>query len=117
MKTHVAHSIYFSVLGQHGFVALAMFLMLLIFTYRDFRRLESQTMANPDVAWIGPYARALRIGLAGYMVAGAFLNAAYFDLSYLFVAFTAIFRREVRATGNRTSMQAESAKNGVIASV
>ena len=51
------------------------------------------------------------------MVAGAFLNAAYFDLSYLFVAFTAIFRREVRATGNRTSMQAESAKNGVIASV
>lgn len=117
MKTHVAHSIYFSVLGQHGFVALAMFLMLLIFTYRDFRRLESQTMANPDVAWIGPYARALRIGLAGYMVAGAFLNAAYFDLSYLFVAFTAIFRREVRATGNRTSMQAESAKNGVLASV
>lgn len=114
MKVHVSHSIYFSILGQHGFLALAMFLLLLMFTYLDFRRLEKETTANPEVAWISPYARAIRIGLLGYMVAGAFLNAAYFDLSYLFIALTAIFRREVLAARQVAPVpQAAAAKGGV----
>lgn len=95
MKTHVAHSIYFSVLGQHGVIAFALFLAFLVFIYRDLGRLEKQTLETPDLAWISPYARALRIGFVGYLVTGAFLNSAYFDLMYLFAAFTALFRREV----------------------
>lgn len=94
-KTHVAHSIYFSVLGQHGVIAFALFLAFLFFTFRDLGRLEKVTLETPELAWISPYARALRIGLVGYLVTGAFLNSAYFDLMYLFVAFTALFRREV----------------------
>jgi putative inorganic carbon (hco3(-)) transporter len=92
---HVAHSIFFSVLGHHGFIALAMFMALLFFTFFDFRHIERRTESDPDLAWIEPYARALRIGLVGYCVSGSFLNAAYFDLMYLFVAFTALFRREI----------------------
>lgn len=99
---HVSHSIYFSVLGQHGFIALAMFLALLLFTLIDLFRMEKQTRDDPDLAWIEPYARALRIGFIGYLVSGAFLNSAYFDLMYLSVAFTALFRREIRiATESR----------------
>jgi hypothetical protein len=55
----------------------------------------------------------MRIGLIGYMVSGAFLNVAYFDLMYLFVAFTAIFSRELipaaaaSSTGDEQAMQRE----------
>lgn len=107
-KTHVAHSIYFSVLGQHGFIAFAMFVALLAFAYIDLSRLEKRTGGDGELGWISPYARALRIGLVGYMVSGAFLNAAYFDLMYLFVGFTALFRREVRAVDNLRRLQKQA---------
>lgn len=110
--THVSHSIYFSVLGQHGFLALAMFLAMLAFTYVDFRRMEQQAKNDPELAWIGPYARALRIGLVGYLVSGAFLNAAYFDLMYLFVAFTALFRREILDTERNRRLQYNTGEAG-----
>ena len=32
----------------------------------------------------------------GYMIAGAFLNAGYFDLVYMYISLTAILQRELR---------------------
>ena len=43
-RSSAAHSIYFQVLGQHGFVAFALFLMLLLGTQLRLRRIRSQRM-------------------------------------------------------------------------
>ena len=91
-----AHSIYFQVLGQHGFVAFALFLMLLIGCLLRLRRISRTAAGRSDQAWIAPYAGALQISLVGYMISGAFLSSAYFDLAYLFYALAAIFERELR---------------------
>lgn len=92
-----AHSIYFQVLGQHGFVAFAMYIALLIGTLLSLQRLRSRARKLPGMEWVGNYATGLQIGMVGYMVSGAFLSSAYFDLAYLFYALTAICWREVRA--------------------
>jgi putative inorganic carbon (HCO3(-)) transporter len=90
-----AHSIYFQVLGQHGFVAFFLFLAVLIGSQLQLHKIRKRASAMPGKAWIASYATALQIGLVGYMVSGAFLSSAYFDLAYLYFALTAILLREL----------------------
>jgi probable O-glycosylation ligase (exosortase A-associated) len=92
-----AHSIYFQLLGQHGFIGLGLWLTLLLFALRSLQRLNREHMTRPEHAWIAHYASAIQIGLIGYMVSGAFLSSGYFDLVYLYVSFTAILGREAAA--------------------
>jgi probable O-glycosylation ligase (exosortase A-associated) len=106
---HVAHSIYFQVLGQHGFVALSLFMLVFFLTYRRLGQLKRRTSRIPELQWIGEYAWALRAGLVGYAITGAFLNLAYFDLYYLFICLTAMLWREALAderVANRHSITA-----------
>jgi hypothetical protein len=49
-----------------------------------------------SVTWLVTYASAIQISLIGYMVAGAFLSLAYFDLAWTLYAVTAILEREYK---------------------
>ncbi|MCG5494758.1 putative O-glycosylation ligase, exosortase A system-associated [Ectothiorhodospira variabilis] len=89
------HSIYFGVLGAHGFVGLAVFLLMLFFTMLTLNRIRRVARSRPGQIWLSEYAWALQVGLFGYMVAGAFLDVAYFNLMYIFVALAVILRREL----------------------
>ena len=91
-----AHSIYFQVLGQHGFLAFGLFMALLAFTMISFSSIYRQTRGRPELEWMGNYAQALQTGMIGFLVSGSFLNLAYFDLLYLYVGLIPIFRREIR---------------------
>ncbi len=95
--TQSAHSAYFQVLGQHGFVALGLYLSLMVSALAGLTRLRRQARALPDTAWIGTYADGLRIGIIAFGISGAFLNVAYFDLYFIFIAMTAILSRELNA--------------------
>jgi probable O-glycosylation ligase (exosortase A-associated) len=104
-RASAAHSIYFQVLGQHGFVALGLYLMLLVGTLLSLQRTKRLAEKKPDTSWIGTYASGLQMGMAGYMVSGAFLNSAYFDLALLYIAFSAILSREVRLVSAQAAQQ------------
>lgn len=91
-----AHSIYFQMLGQHGFVAFGLFIGMLISALLTLQRLKRQKH-NPETKWIAEYASAIQISLLGYMVSGAFINVAYFDLMYIMIAFTALLQREAKS--------------------
>lgn len=91
-----AHSIYFQILGQHGFIALALYLLLLFGTLHSLQKVKRLTEKNTQKRWMGEYASGLQIGLIGFMVSGAFLSSAYFDLTYLFIALSAILGKEAR---------------------
>ncbi len=93
-----AHSIYFQVLGQHGFVAFFIFLWLLVSVHLTLLRIRATGRKDPDIAWIGTYATGLLIGLVGYVVSGAFLSSAYFDLAWLYFALAAVLSREIALT-------------------
>ena len=104
-----AHSIYFQVLGQHGIVAFALFLMLLLGTQLRLRRIRKIASERDDQAWIASFAGALQIALVGYMISGAFLSSAYFDLAYLFYAMAAVFERELRTVGAPATVRGQPA--------
>jgi putative inorganic carbon (hco3(-)) transporter len=109
-----AHSIYFQVLGQHGFVAFGLFGALLITTMLSFRDIYRKTRDRPGMEWIGGYARAMQTGMVGFLVSGAFLNLAYFDLLYLYVGMIPILKREILEHSLQTS---KAARPGSVSAV
>ncbi len=80
------HSIYFEVLGEHGFIGLALFLALGMLTFRAGTWIIWQTRKRPELFWARDMAAMIQVSLVGYAVGGAFLGLAYFDLFYTLVA-------------------------------
>jgi probable O-glycosylation ligase (exosortase A-associated) len=85
-RVHDAHSIYFEILGEHGFVGLALFLGLGFFTWRTASSIIRRARRNPENAWAADLAAMVQVSLVGYGSAGAFLGLAYFDLYYTLIA-------------------------------
>jgi probable O-glycosylation ligase (exosortase A-associated) len=81
-----AHSIYFSVLGEHGIVGLILFVMLGVMTWRTASRVLGLVKGRADLKWAGDLAGMVQGALIGYGVGGAFLSLEYFDLVYHLIA-------------------------------
>lgn len=92
---HAAHSIYFAVLGEHGYVGLILFLGLWFFTWRTGSWIIRNTGQREDIKWASDMARMIQASLVGYFVGGAFLSLAYFDLPYNMLALLVLVRLHV----------------------
>lgn len=90
---HAAHSIFFQVLGDHGFIGLAMFIALMLYTWRTGTRVVKHCGDNPDLKWAADLARMLQVCVIGYAVSGAFLSLAYFDLYYDFIVILVVLEK------------------------
>jgi probable O-glycosylation ligase (exosortase A-associated) len=77
-----AHSIYFQVLGEHGWLGLVLFLAIWILVWRGANALRRQTRDDPEHRWIYLMAGMCQVSLVGYAVGGAFLSLAYYDFPY-----------------------------------
>jgi len=90
---HVAHSIFFQVLGDHGFVGLAMFLFLIVAVWRTGTRIIKFCGNAADMKWASDLAKMLQVCVIGYVVSGAFLSLAYFDLYYDFIVILVVLEK------------------------
>lgn len=81
-----AHSIYFQVLGEQGYVGLALFLLLFFVAWRCASRVIRHCQGQQDLQWASMLARMCQVSIIGYMTAGAFLTLAYYDLIYYVIA-------------------------------
>lgn len=93
---HDAHSIYFEVLGEQGFVGLVLFLILLFLTFRLGTWIIRNAKTRPDLKWVANLAAMLQVSVVGYAVGGAFLGLAYFDLYYHLIALMVIAKMLVQ---------------------
>jgi probable O-glycosylation ligase (exosortase A-associated) len=82
----VAHSIYFQVLGEHGYIGLILYLLMFFFAWRTGSRIVKKCGKDPELAWAATTARMCQVSIIGYMTAGAFLAMAYYDLPYYVLA-------------------------------
>jgi probable O-glycosylation ligase (exosortase A-associated) len=92
---HDAHSIYFEVLGEQGFVGLLLFLAIGLLALSKGNKIRRMTRKNPEMLWAFDLASMIQVSLVGYAVAGLFLGLAYFDLYYHMVAVLLILERIV----------------------
>jgi putative inorganic carbon (HCO3(-)) transporter len=82
LAARAAHSIYFQVLGEHGWIGLFLFLALWVLAWRRANRLRVSSRGNREMQWVHQLASMSQVALVGYAIGGAFLSLAYFDLPY-----------------------------------
>ena len=85
-NVHDSHSIYFEVLGEQGFVGLAMFLMLGLMSWRTASWVIGRARRDREKRWVADLAAMIQVSLVGYATSGAFLGLAYFDYYYTLIA-------------------------------
>ncbi len=103
--THAAHSIYFQVLGEHGFVGLGLFLLFWLLTWRLSRRIIKHTKDDVESKWAYWLAKMVQVSLVGYFVGGTFLNLAYWDMPYFLMIALAVTWHVVRSQSADLSAQ------------
>jgi probable O-glycosylation ligase (exosortase A-associated) len=90
--TRGAHSIYFSVLGEHGWVGLALFMSVFIGAWRTGSWIIRMTRDVEHLAWLGQLARMIQVSFIAYATGGAFQSLAYFDFPWHLVSMLVIGR-------------------------
>ena len=93
-----AHSIYFSILAEHGFVGLLLFLLIFFIAWRTASRTIAEASKSAELAWLDSLMRMVQVSLAGYLVAGAFHQLPYFDLPWHILSIIVIGQILVRAS-------------------
>ena len=87
-RIYVAHSIYFQMLGEHGFVGLLLFLSLWLLVWIHAGRIGRQAAGVTELAdWLPLLMRMVQASVMGFAVGGAFLSLAYLDLTFYLMGF------------------------------
>ncbi|MEF7616863.1 putative O-glycosylation ligase, exosortase A system-associated [Aquincola sp. MAHUQ-54] len=102
LGTPVAHSIYFQVMGHHGFIGFFLFVMIWISTWRMASKLRKEAASIAQARWCFDLAGMAQASLLGYLVGGSFLSLSYFDLPYYIMAMVVLARAWVRNRGWET---------------
>jgi probable O-glycosylation ligase (exosortase A-associated) len=100
---HAAHSIYFQVLGEHGFIGLFLFLSIGVSTWLSALRLAKAAQNRPELRWARELGAMAQVSMIAYAVSGAFLSLAYYDLPYDVMIVVTLALRFVRAEQAQTS--------------
>ena len=108
---HASHSIYFEVLGEHGFVGLGLFLMLGLMTWRTASWLIGRARRDREKRWAADLAAMVQVSLVGYASAGAFLGLAYFDYYYALIALV-VLCKTVLISSNAKQVAESAADTG-----
>lgn len=82
-RGRAAHSIYFQVLGDHGFIGLILYLFLPATALLHLRRTRLRARGDPKLLWAEQLAQMLQISILCFLVGGSALSMAYHDFILL----------------------------------
>jgi len=98
-KLIAAHSIYFQILGNHGFIGLFLYMMIGWTTWRSAAWLRRNARKIPEAAWAAELGSLAQVSMAGFALGGAFLSLAYVDLPFNIMVMVVLTRRWVEKRG------------------
>jgi probable O-glycosylation ligase (exosortase A-associated) len=84
-NNHAAHSIYFQVLGEHGFIGLALYLSIFVVAFKYSISIIRRSKKSEEVAWAQKLGRMIQVSMIAFAVGGAALSMAYYDLFVILV--------------------------------
>ena len=91
-----AHSIYFEVMSDMGFLGLFIFLVLMASPFVIARRVRKVCdRIGPSADWSKDLAYCICAGMVGFLSGGASISAAYFEFTYILIALAAVNLRVI----------------------
>jgi hypothetical protein len=96
-STHAraAHSIYFEILGDHGFVGLLLFLAIMGNAFVTALQIRRITAHRRDLLWARDMSDALALSCFAFTIGGAGVSLAYFETYYVVVCLLEALRQYV----------------------
>jgi probable O-glycosylation ligase (exosortase A-associated) len=102
VAARAAHSIWFEVIGEQGFIVSGIWLAMLLTGGFYTLRIVRTTRRRPELRWAYDLARMTQVSMVAYMSAGSFVSLAYWDCFWtVMVTMGAVYRlvsEEVRTT-------------------
>ena len=90
------HSVYFAVLGEHGFLGLAIYLGIIGLSFAALQSTRRLTRGQPEHAWCFEMAGAVQIGLAVFLACAAFVDVSFNPLLWNQLALAVCLREHAR---------------------
>lgn len=100
----VAHSIWFQMMGHHGFIGIGLFVVFWISTWRVAAGLRKAAQGRSDLKWVGDLGAMSQVCLVGYWAGGSFLQLGYYDFPYYVMAVVVCTHAWVRQEAWRTDI-------------
>lgn len=94
-RTHAAHSVYFQVLGDHGFVGLGLYLFCLAGSFLSARAITRKARKLEAPVWVQNVGTMLQLSIFAFALGGAALSFAYFDLIFALFGLTLVLERRI----------------------
>lgn len=91
-ENHDAHSAYFEILGEHGYIALFLWLNLLFGTMIALQLIIQRSRFVKNLSWMPDYARALQLSLLAYATGSLALGTAYWDIFYHLISLCVLLK-------------------------
>jgi putative inorganic carbon (hco3(-)) transporter len=95
--THAAHSIYFQVLGENGFIGLALYLAVIFVQLFHCWKIMRVTRNLPEWFWAHDLAAMVQLSLFAFCVGGAALSMAYYDVFVLYSGILSVLHRMTKS--------------------
>ena len=93
-RGRAAHSIYFQILGDQGFVGFVLFIAILGLSFINAGVIAKRCRNANGPVWIVNLATMLRLSIFTYAVGGAALSFAYFDMSFALFAIVIVLEHK-----------------------
>ena len=108
-----AHSIWFQVLGDLGFLGLFIFIALIANAFITLREIKTMVKkADSSWRWAGDLANMLGAVMFVYVVSGSALSAAYFELPYIVMMLIEVIKQVLRSGLKSPSVLVSRGTNG-----
>lgn len=85
-KARAAHSIYFQLLGEHGFAGLLIYMSFIVIAFRKAGNFAKVAKPFESLGWVARLGPMLQLMLFGFCLGSAALSFAYFDLTFALLA-------------------------------
>jgi probable O-glycosylation ligase (exosortase A-associated) len=106
-KFQDAHSIYFEILGEHGFIGLGAFLIIFFLSWRTASKIMKLSKSSIEDKWAYDLASMIQVSFIGYAVGGAFLGLAYFDLVYHLIIILILILKILETKSQNSALKEE----------
>jgi putative inorganic carbon (HCO3(-)) transporter len=80
------HSIYFEMLGEHGYPGIVLLFLLIGITFFKLHRIAKRAREYPELEWVASLSNALQSGLAVFLACGAFVGIMFQPMFWYFIA-------------------------------
>ena len=101
--TSDAHSLYFELLEEHGFLGFALYFGAVISALRALRHIRRRWRDHPEHGYLSHYAEMIQLSFCAFLVSGTFLTVAYFDFYFLLLGTTAVLQQLSRVAETAAS--------------